>query len=279
MKTSKIQDENKALKQYFDQIKETQLLCFEQELELSKRIQNGDEKAKEQLIKANLRLVVKIAKAYVTKDISFLDIIQEGNVGLIKAASKYDYRKNVRFSTYASWWIKQSIVRSLSNKKRTIRLPHRKEETLKKIKKTYNLLSQKLMRTPTIEEISTELKVQTSEVIELLNITNTVASLDSTIGEDDTTLMDVYEDNSYSPDKLVIEKSVKEETVKFLEKLMSREKQILMYRFAFYGGKKLTLKKIGQEMGISPETVRQIELRAIRKLRKHADEISEFVYD
>jgi RNA polymerase primary sigma factor len=270
--------EDDALKAYFDRIKRTPLLTFEEELDLSRRIQKGDEAARQKLIESNLRLVVKIAKAYMTPEVGFLDIIQEGNLGLIKAASKYDHRKKVRFSTYAAWWIKQSIVRALSNKKRAIRLPHRKEEALKKIQKTFYLLNQQLLRRPSVEEVAEELRMKPSDVSSILNASSSLASLDGELGVDAGTLMDMYEDTSYDPDRELMERNMREETMKFLERLMEREKKILMYRFAFYGGKKYTLKSIGEELGISPETVRQIEMRAIRKLREHAEGLRDFVY-
>lgn len=266
-----------SLQAYFQQIKNTPLLTFDEELKLSRRIEKGDEGAKQKLIEANLRLVVKIAKAYVTTDVGFLDLIQEGNLGLIKAASKYDYRKKVRFSTYAAWWIKQSIVRSLSNKRRTIRLPHRKEEALKKIQKTFYLLNQQLLRKPSVEEVAEELRMKPEDVTSILNASSAVASLDGELSFESGTLKDIYGDSSYNPDRELMEKSMRDETLRFLEHLKDKEKQILMYRFAFYGGKKYTLKTIGEQMGISPETVRQIEMRAIKKLRKHAEELREYV--
>ncbi len=271
--------EDDALKMYFLQIKNTPLLDFDTELELSRRIQKGDEIARQRLIESNLRLVVKIAKAYASHDIAFIDIVQEGNLGLIKAASKYDYRKNVRFSTYAAWWIKQAIVRALSNKRRTIRLPHRKEEALKKIQKSYYTLNQELGRKPTVEEIAEDLKMNEDDISAILNISGSVASLDMEINDDSGNLLDLCEDYSFDPDRELMEKSLKEETLKFLEHLMEKEKEILKYRFSFYGGKKYTLKKIGEELGISPETVRQIEMRAIRKLREYSDELKEFVFN
>ncbi len=276
---NKKETEESALKTYFKQIQNTPLLSFDEELELSRRIQQGDENARQKLIQANLRLVVKISRSYTTADYSFLDIIQEGNLGLIKAASRYDYKKNVRFSTYAAWWIKQSIVRALSKKKRSIRLPHRKEELLKKIQKTYYLLNQKFSRKPSVEEISDELNEKPEDVAALLNSSGPVYSLDSTLNEDAATLLDMYEDKSYDPDEALMKKSFREETMNFLEHLLEKEKQILMYRFSFYGGKKYTLKYIGEEMGISPETVRQIEIRAIKKLRDHADELKDYIYN
>ncbi len=278
MKTSKDIEEN-TLKAYFKQIQRNSLLSFDEELELSRRIQNGDEIARQKLIESNLRLVVKISKSYVTSDVNFLDVIQEGNLGLIKAASKYDHKKNVRFSTYAAWWIKQSIVRALSKKRRTIRLPHRKEELLKNIQKTYYILNQELARKPSLEEISSELNESREDIASVLNSAGSVFSLDSTFDDDSGTLMDIYEDKSYNPDDELMRKSFREETMKFLEHLLEKEKQILLYRFSFYGGKKYTLKHIGEEMGISPETVRQIEIRAIKKLREHAVELKEYIYN
>lgn len=278
MKKDRARQED-SLREYFSQIKKTPLLTFEEELALSRRIQRGDDEARRKLIEANLRLVVKIAKSYVNSDVSFLDIVQEGNLGLIKAASKYDYRKNVRFSTYAAWWIKQAIVRSLSNKRRAIRLPHRKEEALKKIQRTYFSLSQQLLRKPSIDEIAEELHMQENDVLSVLSVSASVASLDAELGSDSGNLLDLCEDYSYSPDRELLEKNMHDETLRFLEHLLEKEKQILLYRFSFYGGKKYTLKKIGEELGISPETVRQIEMRAIRKLREHADELREYVYN
>ena len=268
-----------TLKVYFNQIKKTDLLTYKEEIELSKKIQKGDETAKRKLIEANLRLVVRIAKAYITPEVSLMDLIQEGNLGLIKAASKYDYRKEVRFSTYASWWIKQSIVRSLSNKKRAIRLPHRKEEKIRKIRNVYNQLSQKLMRTPTSEEVAEELGLSSEEVETLMNMSHSIVSLDTGVAGETVTLQDVIEDYSYDPDRTIMDKCLKEETLKFLENLLLKEKKILMYRFAFFGGKRYTLKRIGNELGISPETVRQIEMRALKKLKHFAQDLKEYIYN
>ena len=274
MKADGTDSREDSLRAYFAQIKKSRLLTFEEELALSRRVLGGDDSARQTLIEANLRLVVRIAKKYMTRDVSLLDLIQEGNLGLIKAASKYDFRKNVRFSTYASWWIKQAIVRALSNKRRTIRLPHRKEEKLRKINKAYNALSQELKRTPNIEEIAKELGLKKREVETIVQLSSAVVSLDGPTQEDSGTLQDVIEDNSYIPERELL----RARTLKFLETLLEKEKQILLYRFAFYGGKKYTLKKIGDEMGISPETVRQIEIRALRKLKENAEELREFVY-
>ena len=278
MKVQSVESKEDTLRAYFAQIKKSRLLTFEEELALSKRVLDGDDAARQTLIEANLRLVVRIAKKYMTRDVALLDLIQEGNLGLIKAASKYDFHKRVRFSTYASWWIKQAIVRALSNKRRTIRLPHRKEEKLRKINKAYNSLSQELKRTPNIEEIAEELGLKMREVETIMQLSNAVVSLDGPTQEDSGTLQDVIEDTSYIPEKDLLRENLRERTLKFLETLLDKEKQILLYRFAFYGGKKYTLKKIGDEMGISPETVRQIEIRALKKLKESAQELREFVY-
>ena len=266
------------LKAYFEQIKKADLLEFEEELELSRLIEAGDEAAREKLVNSNLRLVVRIAKAYVTPDVSLLDLIQEGNLGLLKAVTKYDYRKKVRFSTYASWWIKQSIVRSLSNKRRAIRIPHRKEEKLRKINKAYNGLVQTLMRTPTTAEVAKEIEMREDEVSSILNMTSAVVSLNNGPGDDSGGLQDMIEDTASDPGQELISKSLREETMNVLETLREKERQILLYRFSFYGGKKYTLKNIGDRMGISPETVRQIEMRALKKLRESAKDLKEYVY-
>ena len=278
-KTTDGSQEDDSLKAYFSQIRKTPLLTFEEELDLSRRIESGDEDARKQLIEANLRLVVKIAKAYVSADVGLLDLVQEGNLGLLKAASKYDHRKKVRFSTYASWWIKQSITRALSNKRRSIRLPHRKEDALRRIQRAFNTLSQRLSRRPSIEEVAREVGLPSDEVIQILSISTGTVSLDSELSSEAGTLHDVFEDYSYSPDAELMQKVMREETLRFLDRLREKEKQILLYRFAFYGGRKYTLKRISDEMGISPETVRQIEMRALRKLRQHAGEFAELVHE
>jgi len=208
-----------------------------------------------------------------------MDLIQEGNLGLIKAAEKYDYRKEVRFSTYASWWIKQSISRAITNKRRAIRLPHRKEEALKRLQKISEDFSQEYYRQPSVEELAAYTGMDHQEVSTVLDLAAMTVSLDSEINMNNGTLLDVLEDNSYSPDNELVSKSLKEDTRRFLDILREREKTILKYRFAFDEDKKYTLKMIGEKMGISPETVRQIEMRALKKLRTEAEPIRAYFYN
>jgi RNA polymerase primary sigma factor len=270
MKTIRESDNHDdGLSSYYSVIKQIALLSAEEERELSSRVFSGDEEARRRLIEANLRLVVKIARGFVTPDMPLLDLIQEGNIGLIKAAEKFDGTRNVRFSTYASWWIKQAITRALVNSRRAIRLPHRKEELLKRIQRTYSVLTQILQREPTATEIAKELRVTEESVSDVIGMAATLVSLENDGDEDSGSVMDVYEDYSYSPDGELMKSCSRDETFEMLELLLEKERRILMYRFEFFGGKRHTLKSIGAELGISPETVRQIEKRALRKLKEN----------
>ncbi|HUX41900.1 MAG TPA: RNA polymerase sigma factor RpoD/SigA [Rectinemataceae bacterium] len=257
------------LDSYYAGIKRIPLLDAQGERELSRQIATGSEEARRKLIEANLRLVIKIARAYVTPDMPLIDLIQEGNVGLIKAAEKFDGARNVRFSTYASWWIKQTITRALVNSRRAIRLPHRKEELIRRIQRAYNILTQKLQREPLDAEVAAELGVSAEAVAELRAMASSVVSLESELDTESGGVIDIYEDWSYSPDTAMIAENLREETARMLTLLMEKERRILMYRFEL-AGERRTLKTIGDELGISPETVRQIEKRALRKLRDQA---------
>lgn len=268
-----------SLKQYFSDISKTPLLNFEEELELSRKIISGDAKAKERLVKANLRLVVKIAKAYISAGVSLLDLIQEGNMGLMSAASKYDFSKNVRFSTYASWWIKQAIIRSITNKKRLIRLPHRKEETIRRINRFIAEYQQNHGLMPDTHVIASALDLSHEDVVGLLEVSGTMGSLDKEIGDESSSIIELIEDTSYTPEQQYMTTCIQEETRKILDRLVEKERTILMRRFSFGGGKKYTLKSLGEEMGISAETVRQIEIRAMDKLKVEFSHMKEYVYN
>jgi RNA polymerase primary sigma factor len=269
-----------SLESYFNQIKAIPLLSFEEALELSRRIQNGDMEARRRLIEANLRLVVKIARGYASGTVSLIDIIQEGNLGLIRAVEKYDYSRNIRFSTYASWWIRQAISRYISEKQRAIRLPHRKEILLHKIQKAYQFLSQTLMHQPRIWEIAEYLKIPVAEVDRVIKASSGAVSLETEGAQDDSMpIEDIHEDYTYNPERVFLRKNVRADTIRFLGMLKDREKRILMHRYQLNGCKDRTLKTIGDEMGISPESVRQIEIRALKKIRSRAEEFRDCIYD
>ena len=276
MKKTKNDD---SLKTYFDQIKDIPLLTFEEELELSRRIQKGDKAARSRMIEANLRLVIKIAKVYLASKVSLMDLIQEGNIGLMLAVDKYDHQKQVRFSTYAAWWIRQTITRYLSNKRRTIRIPHRKEEMLRKIQQAKYTLTQLHMRQPTIEEIAAEINISAGDVEFLLGFNHEILPFEGgDVNTDSRTIMDCHEDYTYCPERTLLKKSTRQATLEVLDRLKEREKRILIYRYQLYGEKRHTLKNISNKMGISTETVRQIELKALRKLRGHAEDMGVGAY-
>ncbi|MDR0472598.1 MAG: sigma-70 family RNA polymerase sigma factor [Treponema sp.] len=259
---------------YFSTIKNIPLLSFEEELELSRLIKRGDKAARNRFIEANLRLVVKIAKSYYIGDVSLMDIIQEGNVGLMRAVDKFDHVKNVRFSTYAGWWIRQAITRYLTNKRRVIRLPHRKEEMLRKIQRVYHSMSQRYMRQPQSKEIAAELGVPLEEVDFVLNMSGNFISLGlDGSSEDSSTVVNTHEDYTYCPDRVFMNQSLQDAARRVLKRLKSRERRILIYHYQLNGGERYTLKNIGDKMGLSAETVRQIELKALRNIRNDAEEL------
>jgi RNA polymerase primary sigma factor len=263
---------------YFRQIKVFPLLNFEEELALAARIQKGDTAAMHTLVNSNLRLVVKIARLYTAPDVSFMDLIQEGNLGLMHAAEKYDPRKNVRFCTYASWWIRQFISRYLTNRRRLVRLPHRKEEMLRKIRRTYHSLSQTLMHQPRNEDIARELGISVQDVDYIINMGAGPLPLETEAPEaENTAMMEFQEDYTYNPERNLFRESSRAGTMRVLNKLKDREKRVLAYRYQLNGTERHTLREIGDEMDISPETVRQIELKALKKIRSHAKELKDCV--
>jgi len=264
------------LEAYFKQIKVYPLLTFEEELDLSKKIQEGNTEALHKLVNSNLRLVIKIAGLFTVPDLSIMDIIQEGNIGLIHAARKFDYRKKVRFCTYASWWIRQFISRFISNKRRIVRLPQRKEEALRKIQRTYHVLCQTLMHQPENADIAKELGIPVKDVDSIVNMAADSFSFEQNLNNDEYSgTVDVHEDYTYSPERHLMRKISRDGAMRILNRLKEKEKRILTYRYQLNGGERYTLREIGDELDISPETVRQIEIRALNKIRLHADELRE----
>jgi len=258
---------------YFEQIKVYPLLDRDEEIELARLSSEGDKKALEKLVKANLRLVVKIARSYAAPDIQFMDLIQEGNMGLMHAAEKFDFKKNVRFCTYAGWWVRQFIIRYLANKHRMVRLPHRKEEMLRKVQRTYHSLSQTLMHQPRTEEIASELGIPVKDIDFILNMSYGILPLELDNGKDDyTTTMEIHEDYTYCPERNLFRQFYRESARRCLDKLKDRERKVLSYRYQLEDDKQYTFKEIGVKMDLSPEMVRQIELKALAKIRRHANE-------
>jgi len=279
MQKKTLKQNDDLLETYFKQIKVYPLLTFEEELELSKQVQNGNTDALHKLVNSNLRLVVKIAGMFNIPEIHIMDIIQEGNIGLLQAAGKYDYRKNVRFCTYASWWIRQFISRYIANKRRLVRLPQRKEETLRKIQRAYNILCQTLMHQPNNNDIARELGIPVRDVDSFINMAADSLPFDQHSGEDEVRTMDIHEDYTYSPERNLMKQASRDGTMRILNKLKDNEKRILSYRYQLNGCERYTLREIGDKLDLSPETVRQIEMRALRKIRIHADELRECIVE
>jgi len=254
---------------YLNSIGDIPLLTADEEKELAKKVEEGDEEAKKKFITANLRLVVNIAKNYVNRGLPFNDLIQEGNIGLIKAIEKFDYRRNFKFSTYATWWIKQAITRALSNDSRTIRYPVHIVERYNNFKAIEKNLTLELGREPTIEEIAERLQVTTQKAADIQMSIKNITSLDMTIGEDqDTTLESMTIDESTdTPEEEIIKSDMKEQIQKLLETLSEKEKKIIEMRMGFLDGETHTLEEVGNVIGVTRERIRQIEAKAIRKLR------------
>jgi RNA polymerase primary sigma factor len=279
MQKKALKPNDNMLDTYFKQIKGYPLLTFEEELELSKKIQEGNTEALHKLVNSNLRLVAKIAGLYNLPDIPVLDIIQEGNMGLIHAATKFDYQKNVRFCTYASWWIRQFISRFISKKRRFVRLPQRKEDALRKIQHVYHSLCQTLMHQPQNTDIAKELGIPVQDVDFIVNMAADSLPFEQTFSDDENvSTMDVHEDYTYNPERTFMKKISRDSTMRILSKLKDKERRILSYRYQLNGCEHHTLREIGDKLDISPETVRQIEMRALKKIRSHANELKDCVY-
>ena len=257
------------VRMYLKEIGKVPLLSAEEEIDLAMRMEAGDEEAKKRLAEANLRLVVSIAKRYVGRGMLFLDLIQEGNLGLIKAVEKFDYRKGYKFSTYATWWIRQAITRAIADQARTIRIPVHMVETINKLIRVSRQLVQELGREPSPEEIAEEMGMPVERVREILKISQEPVSLETPIGEEeDSHLGDfIQDDNVPVPADAAAFTLLKEQLVEVLETLTEREQKVLRLRFGLDDGRARTLEEVGKEFNVTRERIRQIEAKALRKLR------------
>ena len=257
------------VRMYLKEIGKVSLLTADEEIELAKRMEQGDEEAKKRLAEANLRLVVSIAKRYVGRGMLFLDLIQEGNLGLIKAVEKFDYRKGYKFSTYATWWIRQAITRAIADQARTIRIPVHMVETINKLIRVSRQLLQELGREPTPEEIAEEMKMPVDRVREILKISQEPVSLETPIGEEeDSHLGDfIQDDNVPVPADAAAFTLLKEQLIEVLGTLTEREQKVLRLRFGLDDGRARTLEEVGKEFNVTRERIRQIEAKALGKLR------------
>lgn len=260
---------NDPVRMYLKEIGRVELLSADEEVELAKRIEAGDSSANDELASANLRLVVSIAKRYVGRGMSFLDLIQEGNMGLMKAVTKFDYKKGFKFSTYATWWIRQAITRAIADQARTIRIPVHMVETINKLVRVQRSLLQDLGREPTPEEIGAEMDLPTEKVRNIINISQDPVSLETPIGEEnDSHLGDFIEDGeALDPEDNASYQMLREELEDVLETLTDREENVLRLRFGLDDGRNRTLEDVGKVFGVTRERIRQIEAKALRKLR------------
>jgi RNA polymerase primary sigma factor len=257
------------VKQYLKEIGSYPLLSMDEEIALAKRIESGDEEAKKLLAESNLRLVVSIAKRYVGRGLSFLDLIQEGNLGLIKAVEKFDYTKGYKFSTYATWWIRQAITRSIADQSRTIRIPVHMSEVINKTYRVSRSLLQELGREPSEQELAEAMQLPVEKIREILKVSADPISLDTPIGEeDDSHLGDFIKDESIvGPEEAAAYSVLRDQISKLLETLTDREQRVLILRFGLKDGRTRTLEEVGKEFHVTRERIRQIEAKALRKLR------------
>jgi RNA polymerase primary sigma factor len=263
-----------SVRLYLREIGKIPLLSADEELELAKRVVAGDLDAKEKMAEANMRLVVSIAKRYVGRGLDLLDLIQEGNTGLLRAVEKFDPDKGFKFSTYATWWIRQAITRAIADQARTIRIPVHMVETINKLLRTQRRLTQELNREPTNEEIAQAMEIEVDKVEHIMKIKQDISSLDASIRDDeeDSVLADFIEDeDTISPEESATGQLLKEHVKEMLSALTEREQKILRLRFGLEDGKSHTLEEVGQEFSVTRERIRQIEAKALAKLRKHRD--------
>ena len=260
---------NDPVRMYLKEIGRIPLLKREEEIMLAQKNEAGDKRAKDKLTQSNLRLVVSIAKKYMGRGMSFLDLIQEGNKGLIRAVEKYDWTKGFKFSTYATWWIRQAITRAIADQARTIRIPVHMVETINKLIRTQRKLMQDLGREPTDEEVGKELELTADRVREILKISQKTTSLETPIGEDDDSLLGdfIADEGQISPYEATTKQLMLENVEEVLSTLTDRESKVLKMRFGLHGAKALTLEEVGREFGVTRERIRQIESKALRKLR------------
>jgi len=258
-----------TVKMYLKEIGKVTLLSKDDEFVLSKRMAEGDQLAKDKIAIANLRLVVSIAKKYTGRGILFLDLIQEGNIGLIRAVEKFDYTKGFKFSTYATWWIRQAITRSIADQSRTIRIPVHMVETINKLRKSSRKLMQSLGRKPTEEELSAEMGISLAKVQEILQISQVPLSLEMPVGDENGELSDFIEDTTQSsPEKKLLDESLRITLSEVLSELTVREEAVLKLRFGLEDGSPKTLEEVGRIFQVTRERIRQIEAKAIEKLRQ-----------
>lgn len=260
---------NDPVKMYLKDIGKVPLLSTEEEAELAKRMLDGDEDAKQKLSEANLRLVVSIAKRYVGRGMLFLDLIQEGNLGLMKAVEKFDYTKGFKFSTYATWWIRQAITRAIADQARTIRIPVHMVETINRQVRAQRALLQELGREPTPEEIGEYMGIPAEKVVEIQKIAQDPVSLETPIGEEeDSHLVDFIEDTkTIAPGDMAAQSMLREQLIAALHKLTPREEKVIRLRYGLDDGRQRTLEEVGKEFNVTRERIRQIEAKALRKLR------------
>ena len=265
-----------SVRLYLREIGKIPLLSAEEELALAKKVVAGDKKAKDKMAEANMRLVVSIAKRYSGRGLDFLDLIQEGNTGLLRAVEKFDPDKGFKFSTYATWWIRQAITRAIADQARTIRIPVHMVETINKLLRTQRRMTQELNREPTIEELAKELEMEPEKVEYVIKIKQDITSLDAGVGRDgedeDSVLGDFIEDeDGATPEESATNQLLKEQVQAVLSTLSEREQKIVKMRFGLENGKSHTLEEVGQEFAVTRERIRQIEAKALAKLRKHKD--------